>query len=372
MELLELITKLIRFRTETGNRAEIDKCLAFMEAYLQDSGADVQICRYDDASPVFFASNSKTDDYDVLVLGHIDVVPADDSMFEPVIKDGRIFGRGTLDMKSFAAVALHSLKHVCEHHLPIKFGVILSTDEEKGSHSTEAFMRSHPNLKAAIVLDNDVGGDIGKIVLRCKNPVFVKLIAKGEAAHGSTPWDGLDANEKLFQTWQNIRRFYPAFSKDMPKPDNTWIDTVHFAMIKGGDVANIISSDAMALLDFRLVDTSSVDDLRKNLDRSMVSGVSYEIVSESTPVVMDEHNPHILEYKKFAESILGRPIEFEYIGGATDSRAFAVRGSTVIMHSGTGEGMHAPGEFAEIKSIEQIAQLQILFLEKLSNSKTTR
>lgn len=369
MELLDLIEHLIRFKTETGNRGEIDKCLSFIENYLSDTKAVVRICRFDDASPVLFASNTTATDYDVLVLGHLDVVPAADNMFEPVVKNGKIYGRGTLDMKSFAAVALQSLRYVLACGLPLKFGVILSTDEEKGSKSTEAFLKDNPDLKADIVLDNDVGGDIGKIVLRCKNPVFVKLTAKGEAAHGSTPWDGLDANEKLFQTWQNIRKIYPAYSKDLPKPADTWTDTVHFARIEGGSVANIISDSAEALLDFRLTETSTVDDLRHHLDGCMENGVTYQIVSASTPVIMPADNPYILEYKKLAESVLMRPVEFEYIGGATDSRAFAVRGSTVIMHSGTGEGMHAPGEYAEIESIKQIAEIQTCFLEKLVHKK---
>ena len=97
-------------------------------------------------------------------------------------------------MKSFAAVALNSMMYVYEHKLPLKFGVILSTDEEKGSKSTESFLEAYPDIKAQIVLDNDVGGDITKIVSKCKNPVFVKLLSKGQEAHGATPWDGVDAN----------------------------------------------------------------------------------------------------------------------------------------------------------------------------------
>ena len=63
---------------------------------------------------------------------------------------------------------------------------------------------------------------------------------------------------------------------------------------------------------------------------------------------------------------MGRQIEFEHIGGATDSRSFAVKGSIVIMHSGTGEGMHASGEYVEIESVKQIADIQIKFLEHLA------
>lgn len=369
MNLINVIEDMIRFRTETGNAAEIEKCLAYMQKLLQNSGAKVQICSYDNASPVFFATNTESSDYDVLILGHTDVVPAPDNMFVPRVENGKMFGRGTLDMKSFAAVALNSLLYVMEHKLPLKFGVILSTDEEKGSKSTEAFMDSHQNLSAELVLDNDVGGDIAKIILRCKNPVFVKLTAKGEAAHGSTPWLGSDANEKLFNVWQKIRKIYPAYSKDKPMPENTWINTVHFATVAGGEVSNVIASHAEALLDFRLIETSSVDELCQNLDKCMESGVSYKIVSSATPVVMSENNADILAYKQLAEAETGKKIEFEYIGGATDSRVFAERGSTVIMHSGTGDGMHADGEYVEIESVKQLAAIQIKFLQQLAQGK---
>ena len=101
----------------------------------------------------------------------------------------------------------------------------------------------------------------------------------------------------------------------------------------------------------------------------MVKGCEYKIVSSSTPVVMSEDNPYILDYKSFAEKILGRPLTFEYEGGATDSREFAVKGSTVIMHSGSGDGMHAEGEYVEIDSVLKIADIQIKFLEKLALAK---
>ena len=144
---------------------------------------------------------------------------------------------------------------------------------------------------------------------------------------------------------------------------------MHFAKIEGGDVANVISNHAEALLDFRLTEKSAVENLRQNLDKCMIDGVTYKIVSESTPVVMDEKNPYILDYKKFAEEILEQKIEFEHIGGATDSRSFAIRGSIVIMHSGTGEGMHAKGEFVEIDSVKKIAEIQTRFLNKLALEK---
>ena len=354
MDVIRTAQDLIRFRTETGNLEEIRKCFAYVANLFNSSGALVRIFEKPGIAPVLFLSNCETEDFDVLILGHLDVVPAEDKMFEPYIKDGKMFGRGTLDMKSFAAVALNSMFHVLQNNLRLKFGVILSSDEEKGSKGTEAFLAAHPDMKAKIVLDNDVGGDILKIVSKCKNPVFVKIESVGKEAHGSTPWEGIDANENLLSVLNNIRKIYPYFSKHEPMPENTWIDTVHIAKY------------AEALLDFRLIETSSVDNLQKNLDRCMIDGVTYKIASASVPVVMDENNSYIQDYKHFAEHILGQKIEFEQIGGATDSRAFAERGSIVIMHSGTGEGMHAANEYVVVDSVEKIAEIQKKFLDKLA------
>lgn len=368
MDILKTAQDLIRFRTETGNKQEINDCLIYIKKLFDGSSAKIDVFHADEeTAPVIFMRNTDVENFDVLVLGHVDVVPAEDNMFSPYVKDGKMFGRGTLDMKSFAAVALNSMEYVLKNNLPLKFGVILSTDEEKGSKGTEAFLKKHAKISAKIVLDNDVGGDILKIVTKCKNPVFVKIISKGLEAHGSTPWEGIDANENMLHVLQNIRHFYPYFAKNGTNPEDKWIDTVHFAKICGGEVSNIISNYCETLCDFRLVETSDIETLKSNLDKCMVEGVSYEIVSDSTPVVMDENNPYILSYKSFAEDILGQSLEFEHIGGATDSREFAVKGSTVIMHSGTGEGMHAAGEYVEIDSVLKIADIQIKFLEKLSS-----
>ena len=82
---------------------------------------------------------------------------------------------------------------------------------------------------------------------------------------------------------------------------------------------------------------------------------------------MNEDNIYINEYKKLSEKILGESVDFEYIGGATDSREFAVKGSVIIMHSGSGNGMHALDEYVDLKTVAQIAEIQIEFLKLLKN-----
>ena len=91
-------------------------------------------------------------------------------------------------------------------------------------------MARYPELNVGVVLDNDVGGDIGVIINKCKNPVFVRLTAEGVPAFVDAV-DGLDANEMLMRTIAGLRWFYPYFDINSGKPANTWIDTMHAARI---------------------------------------------------------------------------------------------------------------------------------------------
>ncbi len=365
MNLQQTICDLIKFKTETGNQEEIYKCLEYVKNIFANTNANVEIFDGIKDAPVIFISNKKVENYDAVVLGHLDVVPAEEEMFAPQIKDGKLYARGALDMKSFAAVAFASMLYVLENNIDISFGIMLSTDEEKGSKGTHAFLKNYPDLKANVVLDNDVGGDIYKIINACKNPVFVKIIAKGKACHGSIPWEGIDANDMMMEVLSNIRKLYPAMST---KPSDTWVETMHVASIHGGDVANVICDETTALLDFRLTERKTLNELEADITNCLIDGVEYKIVSSSNVVYMPQDNKYIVAYKEMAENILGKRIDFEQIGGATDSRAFFLRGSNVIMHSGSGDGMHSVNEWVDLDSVEKISKIQIAFIEKLAKS----
>ena len=98
----------------------------------------------------------------------------------------------------------------------------------------------------------------------------------------------------------------------------------------------------------------------------MRPGVSYEIVSASTLAEVSEDNPQILAYA-LAEQVTGRKIVFEQIGGATKPmRGFAEKGATVIMHSGTGEGM--PTARICGLAVGRAARIQIEYLKSLANA----
>ncbi len=368
MDLLSICKDLIQIPSVTGNQIEIDRIVSYCQKLFQGTGAIVKVIQGKDVPPLLYIANKETETPDIAILGHLDVVPANPKQFIPEEKDGRLYGRGSLDMKSFAAVAFQSMLCVLQEKLPLSMAILLETDEEIGSSCMRHFVATHPNFIPKIVLDVDVGGDISKIIDKCKRAVFLRLTAEGLAAHGSLPWEGKDANERLIQSIVNLRSKFPYYSLDENVPLNKWTNTMHVGKIHGGETVNIICANATADLDFRLLPEVELDTFYKEVETALQPGVSYSVLTCGLPVVVPQENPILKRYKETAEKVLGRPIDFQQTGGATTSLLFAEKGSLIIYHSGSGADMHGANEYLELKTLYQLADIQQTFLREYSLS----
>lgn len=141
-EMLEDICKIIRIKSD---RQEPKENMPFGEGVVKALEESLNIAKnmgfkttnYDNyVGAVDFNDKEKALD----ILAHLDVVPAGDEWtvtepYEPVIKDGKLYGRGSADDKGPAIVALYALKAVKDLDIPLSKNVrlILGTDEECGS-----------------------------------------------------------------------------------------------------------------------------------------------------------------------------------------------------------------------------------------------
>lgn len=147
-DILEDICKIIRIKSD---RQEAKKGMPFGEGVVKALEETLNI-----ASKMGFATNNYdnyvgTIDFNdkekaLDILAHLDVVPAGDEWtvtnpYEPIIKDGKIYGRGAADDKGPAIVALHALKAIKDLNIPLSKNVrlILGTDEECGSADIEHY-----------------------------------------------------------------------------------------------------------------------------------------------------------------------------------------------------------------------------------------
>src|SRR6478736_990287 len=151
---------------DSRHKNDVRKAAEFLRDKLTQAGADgVQICETKGHPIVYGEKIINPSLPTVLVYGHYDVQPADplnlwDSpAFEPVVKDGKIYARGSCDDKGqmFMHIkALETLNH--EGKLPCNLKFLIEGEEEVGSNNLEQFLKDQKALlKADIILVSDTG-----------------------------------------------------------------------------------------------------------------------------------------------------------------------------------------------------------------------
>ena len=146
---------------------------------------------------------------DLLLNGHIDVVPAGDEAgwttgpWTAAVRDGRIYGRGACDMKGGLAAALFAAKAVRDAAVPLagRVGVASVAGEEEGGLGTlAALLRGHTADGAIVTEPTRLA-----VVVAEAGSIMFRLTVEGRAAHGSVREQGVSAIEKFLPLFQAIR-----------------------------------------------------------------------------------------------------------------------------------------------------------------------
>ncbi len=360
-ELISNIIKMMKIKSISGNQAEIAKVFKWIKKHYVTDGVYVKEWIFDNASPVMLLANCKECDFDVAAIGHIDVVPAKENLFQPKIKDNRLYGRGGFDMKAPLAVCLDTLLYTLRKN--IRYGVLITSDEETTSNGMRALQKTGA-IKARMVFDTDISNDVGELVAKYKHPVSVELNAKGKSAHSSRPWEGINAVNAIVDAIKMLEKYFPQYQLG-GEPKSTWIDTMSVTAFNSPTTYNVVPQNATAHLNFRLTEKTDIKKLESILkDVCQKCSCSYKILLSSSGVYMDTDKPEIRQYKKIAEKILGRKIQISHACGATDSRMFAGK-SVIIMHGISGANAHGDKEYAEINSILMLSKIQKAFIDSI-------
>lgn len=243
----------------------------------------------------------------LLLSHHMDVVPAvpDDWSFAPFsgeIADGYVYGRGALDDKGMGVMELMALLLLRRGGAPLGRDVILlcSCDEEVRSEYGARFMVDHhfDDLDPAFMLDEGgsgmrgfySAGDVFEVTVGQKQSLPIRLVARAEPGHGSTPWDGAaphrlvraahalltrQARERTSPpVAEMIRRLGGHAAREELFADRATRallqDTISLTMLSGGYTVNVIPEQAEMTFDCRLLpDTDArafVSDIERLID----------------------------------------------------------------------------------------------------------
>jgi len=260
----QMIERLVAFDTvsKNSNMALIE----FVQSYLAGHGVDSHLLPNEDGSKAnLYATVGPMEEGGVVLSGHTDVVPVDDQAwdtdpFTVTERDGRLYGRGTADMKSFIAIALALVPEMVGKGLKKPIHFALSYDEEVGCIGAPYMIREMaqvlPRPQAVIV-----GEPTGMRIINAHKGIgsFTTTIT-GHEAHSSQMERGVSAVMTgarlvtfLEQMMQENRE---NASPDCPfEPPYT---TIHVGVINGGTAINIISRHCEFSWDVRTIpgDTS--------------------------------------------------------------------------------------------------------------------
>lgn len=361
MELLDLATKLVNFKSYKGHR-ELDECLDFCAAYF--NGYPVTVNRHEsNGVRSIVVQTQNTLEPDVLMLGHIDVISAPDELFTTRVESGRLYGLGSLDMKAYVATSLKAFVELLDEGFQGNIALALVSDEETGGHFGTNYIVNTLGYRPKLVLVPDDGGHIDKIVVETKHIMQLTFNAVGTYAHACEPWLGSSAITALMRTYRKLEDEFMQAGPNQPH-----LSTINLGTIQGGVATNEVPAEATMTVDIRLPDTISRDEAIQSINEALAPGVSYRIDTEGYPVGIDPGHPALQLYASELRGVTGRKPEYIQSGGGTDGRFFARHNIPVITHQGHGGNCQAVDEYVEIDSLYTMVQVYKQFISKFTRN----
>lgn len=322
----------------------------------------------------------------VLLLNHIDVVPAEKDQwevdpFEGIIKDGYIYGRGALDDKSMGIVEMMVLLILKREKISLKRDILFfaANGEETGGRwgvqwaieNLPALWESEVALNEGgyVILNEDGTPDRYEISSGQKVIFQLKLKTRGTPGHASmpmadnpnvklvhalealtkweTPFTVLPMVKEYFHKLapkqpQDRRLYFEDVEKGLRDPSfSTWLtsnplynamvrNTLSLTVLEAGSKVNVVPSESTALIDCRLIPGVSKEDFLKEIKEILGSNIQVDVISEShsrPPSPLDTDLYRAIQ--RFAtRNDPGCPVVPHLLPGGTDARYLRKKGIT--------------------------------------------
>lgn len=294
------------------------------------------------------------------LLGHTDTVhPIGTNQKNPTrIEDDKFYGCGIFDMKSGVVLMLEALRCFAVNDVKPKrpITILLSCDEEVGSHSGRAFVeREAANAETCLVIEPSAAG---KVKTGRKGTGMFTLRAQGVPAHaGLEPEKGANAILELSRQVECIHK--------LAQPDKG--TTVNVTTINGGTTSNVIPEHANCQIDVRfstMAEAERVDHAFKSLT-AFDERVSLELLGDINrpPMERTEKVVKLFEKARDLAASFRYGLDETQVGGASDGNFVGALGVPVLDGLGiAGDGAHTLHEHILVSDISKRGALVTLLL----------
>lgn len=350
-ETVDLLCRLIRFPSITGQEAEIG---AFVADFCRALGFSVEIVSAVEGRPNVIARwDSGRPGPTLLLNDHLDIVPPgpldlwDHPPFDPVIVDGHVVGRGTIDTKSGVTTLLMAVKAVRETGLPIagRLVMIFTCDEEDCGKLGIQYLGKRGLIEGdmALVAEPTTLG----IEIATKGRIGLEIATTGVATHGARPWLGHNAIDDMAAILTELQGVAAAL--DARRHPVMGPASLNVGRIEGGDIPNMVPNWCRAGIDRRMLPGETresvmaeiSDAIARTKQRRPKLDVSVEETVWWPGYMLDPGEPFIELAAKAFEKVAGKRPRIGVKDAQTDaSWIFNLANIPVIMFS-PGDGLRA-------------------------------
>lgn len=360
MTVIDIAKELIAFDT-SGPPTKEQPCAQWIKDFLEDIGfeAELQVVEKDRANVIGKIGRGKGPG--LVLSGHIDVVLAGDPSlwkvtgpFEPVVKDGRLYGRGACDMKGPDACILQAVKELAKESYKRQLSVVFTAGEDTGGWYVTKVIEEKKITTADAMYGVIPEPSMMEIIPIHKGSGGAEVLIHGRAAHSSKPELGINANQKAADYLYALRGLQSKL--DETRHPLLGPTTVECTMMNGGFKSNIIPDQARLTLNFRLIPEHKDPEVSRKWFEDMIASLSSkdpEFKAELTRHRASEPLDVPLDSRIVAtlRDILGTRIAgAPYYTEAVNYTRAGI--PTVICGPGSIDQAHTPDEYVSLEQLE--------------------
>lgn len=295
-------------------------------------------------NPALVLSTTKKKKVDIIVSGHMDVVPGDVSLFKPQEKGTKLLGRGSYDMKASLVASIFAVRDYRKNGGNKDIAILVTTDEEISGYGTRMLLEKE-KYQAGFAFIPDGGHDSG-IVLQQKGFIQLKVTIDGKSAHAMEQWKGENPLSKVLSLNQCIDNVFPG-----PTEDDQWKTSIVNTKIETTNSLNQIPEEAMVYFDIRYIDPSDVKKIIKLIKKEIGVKSTIDVVAENGMFFSEQKNSYVQMLAKVLGEHIKKEVSFVRENGTSDAIFFTEHGIPASLFRPKGGSPHQSGEWVDMDSV---------------------
>lgn len=362
-DVIPILKDLIKIKTENPPGFTIN-AVSYISNIFNDKDIKNTIQKYGEKRANIIAEYGEGDKT-ILLTGHLDTVPAGDEEkwkfppFEGIEDDGKIYGRGSTDMKGAVAAFIAIITKLKQNNINLNRRIVfLGTSDEEIGMDGAVVAKEKGVMKDCefIVIGEPTELMVG---VAEKGTLWINVKVRGKSAHGSTPHLGINSIEAASKLIPKMKEAVSEYEHEILGKS-----TLNIGEIKGGTLINVVPEYCEFRCDFRLVK----DDLRERTKEKINEMIKEFNDKEEAKAEIDIiHEIPALELKEktdFFEKLRGKAKDYDKdkligVNYGTDGAMLVPEQNTpfIIMGPGKFDQLHVTNEYTEKQEVIEYANL---------------